>query len=156
MTRKAAKTPKQDPTKPKRGRPPKNPHNLPLLPKRANAKIDLNKAIDLRIKGLTYQEIADHFGSCRQSVQERLAPYVDTVEGIDIGSFKDRRADILAAKQQVVLSALNPDKIKEASARDQVIIFGTLYDKERLERGQSTSNAAVVIASACRTSLDDE
>ena len=150
--------PKPDPKTPpaKRGRPRTNPHNLPILPKRANAKIDLNKAIDLRIKGLTYQEIADHFGACRQSVQERLAPYVDTVEGIDIGAFKDRRADILAAKQQVVLSALNPDKIKEASARDQVIIFGTLYDKERLERGQSTSNAAVVIASACRSSMDDE
>jgi len=38
--------------------------------------------------------------------------------------------------------SLTEADIKKMSARDRVLAFGILYDKERLERGQSTENIA--------------
>lgn len=46
------------------------------------------------------------------------------------------------------LQALTAEDIKKASPRDKAIIFGTLYDKERLERGQSTVNLASIYSRA--------
>lgn len=152
----------KDFTKPKRGpgRPRKTsldlPADFPGLPATIkNVKIDLQKAIELRLKGLSYEDIGKHFKASKQAVQERLAPYVGG-QDVDLGEFKKNRADLLAWKQAQTLAALTTEDIEKANPRDKAIIFGTLYDKERLERGQSTTNAAVVIASACRSSMDDE
>lgn len=62
--------------------------------------------------------------------------------------FKGHRADIFAGVQQMVIESLSVDDIKKASVRDRTILFGTMYDKERLERGLSTSNNLMVYASA--------
>ena len=43
-----------------------------------------------------------------------------------------------------LLSAISDTDIKKASLRDKVIAAGILFDKERLERGQSTSNVSVL------------
>lgn len=110
-------------------------------------KINLRQAIDLRVKGLSYQEIADYFGVRKQSVWDALQPYgLETNGSIEV--FKEKRADILAGKQADCLAALTVDDIKKASPRDKAIIFGTLYDKERLERGQSTVNLASIYSQA--------
>lgn len=58
-------------------------------------------------------------------------------------SFKKSRADIFAGIQESVAASLSEEDIKKASVRDRTILLGTLYDKERLERGQSTSNQSV-------------
>lgn len=58
-------------------------------------------------------------------------------------AYKTNRADILAGLQETVLASLTEEDIKKAGLRDKTILFGTLYDKERLERGQSTNNQAV-------------
>lgn len=110
-------------------------------------KINLRQAIDLRCKGLSYQEIADYFGVRKQSVHEALQPYGIEMDG-SLEVFKEKRADILAGRQMDCLKALTVEDIQKASARDKAIIFGTLYDKERLERGQSTVNLAGVFSKA--------
>jgi hypothetical protein len=123
--------------------------NLPGRP-RGKGHIDLSKAIELRMKNLSYEEIGAYFGVTRQAAHDKLRPYFGA--DIDVAAFKGHRADILAAKQAEVLAALDSDKIEKASARDIAIVFGTLYDKERLERGQSTQNASVffrIIEQAC-------
>jgi hypothetical protein len=51
--------------------------------------------------------------------------------------------------------ALSDDDIKKASARDKAIVFGTLYDKERLERGQSTVNLASIYSQALESRAPD-
>lgn len=56
--------------------------------------------------------------------------------------YKSRRADLLAHKGMTLLSTLTEDKQKEMSGLQLVTAFGILYDKERLERGQSTTNVA--------------
>jgi exopolyphosphatase/pppGpp-phosphohydrolase len=65
-----------------------------------------------------------------------------------IESFKVNRADIMAGLQETVAASFTEEDIKKASVRDRTILFGTLYDKERLERGQSTQNVATILASS--------
>lgn len=57
--------------------------------------------------------------------------------------YKINRADIFAVKQIECLEHIDHARLKKASARDLAIVLGTLYDKERLERGQSTNNTSV-------------
>lgn len=126
------------------GRPPKINKQLPNAPiPKGKGKIDIQQAIELRCKGLSYQEIADYFGVAKPSVWEALRPYVHDIE-INLDTFKEKRADLMAHAQARTLALLTNEDIQKASARDKVIIFGTLYDKERLERGQSTSNISVL------------
>jgi hypothetical protein len=110
-------------------------------------KIDIALALDLRMKGLSYQVIADHFDCSKSAVIQRLKPYASDLE-VDTDVYLKNRANILANRQAAVLAGLSGEKIEKASARDLAIVFGTLYDKERLERGQSTQNVAQFWASA--------
>ena len=63
-----------------------------------------------------------------------------------IQNYKQYRADIIAGKQEELLSSLSTDDIKKASPYQKVGMFGILYDKERLERDLSTSNLASIHA----------
>lgn len=107
---------------------------------------DLATALKLRFQGFSHGDLAKHFGLPKSTLQARLKPF--ECRNINLPEFKTHRADILAAQQARVLMALSDDDIKKASARDKAIVFGTLYDKERLERGQSTVNLASIYSRA--------
>jgi exopolyphosphatase/pppGpp-phosphohydrolase len=65
--------------------------------------------------------------------------------GIDLKhleSFKNNRADIFAGKQEQILASIDDVAIKCMPVAQRIISLGILYDKERLERGQSTANIA--------------
>ena len=71
--------------------------------------------------------------------------------GIDseaLTEYKEHRADLLAGIQRTILGHMDEDRLKKASAKDLTVAYGILYDKERLERGLSTQNTAVLMASA--------
>jgi len=61
-----------------------------------------------------------------------------------LDNFKANRADILAGIQETVAASLTEEDIKNASIRDRTMLFGVLYDKERLERGQATPATSIV------------
>ena len=123
--------------------PPVKRDDLPTIPAAVQkTKIDLEKALELRLKGLSFRDIGKYFGCAHTSVAERLRPYVQN-DDIDLDTFKKNRADLLTMKQGQVMAAMSQEDIDKASLRDKAIVFGTLYDKERLERGQSTSNQSV-------------
>jgi exopolyphosphatase/pppGpp-phosphohydrolase len=69
--------------------------------------------------------------------------------------YKTNRADIFAGLQEIVAASLTEDDIKGANLRDRTILLGTLYDKERLERGQSTSNQSVFFQIVQEANNDD-
>jgi len=108
---------------------------------RAPKYTDVNKAIELRAKGLTYKDIAIYLGVSKQAVHQRLKGIMP--EDVDLQPYKNHRADILAAKQAELLKSLTPKDIKDSSPYQKVGMFGILYDKERLERGESTQNVAI-------------
>jgi len=103
-------------------------------------KINVQKAIDLRLKGLSYREIAAYFGVKHSSVYAKIRHLLP--DNIDVQAYKNNRADVFAGKQAELLNALTSKKQKDMSGLQAVTALGILYDKERLERGQSTSNIA--------------
>ena len=111
------------------------PDNLPK-------KIPIETIIAYRRKGLSINDIATIVGCSKQNVWERL----QTVgyDDVDLDSFNNSRADILAFVQSKLINSLDSDAIKEMQPYQRVVATGILYDKERLERGKSTSNINVV------------
>lgn len=129
--RKTARQPKDKDVQPS----PRAPKNTPI--KKILNHISLNP-------DATQKEIAEACNVSHQAVSQMLIRY-----GINdkcLESFKKSRADIFAGIQETVASTLSEGDIKKASVRDRTILLGTLYDKERLERGQSTSNVATILA----------
>lgn len=107
---------------------------------RADQMIPLDKLIVLREKGLSYVQIGKILGCTAANVKIRLNALGMTLESDVVEKFKEKRADILASHQFQVLENLGPEKLKKAGVRELSVMFGILYDKERLERGQSTAN----------------
>jgi predicted transcriptional regulator len=103
--------------------------------------IGIETMLELRDKNLNHGQIATLLGCDRSNVSRRLAKYKPTLEKID--RYKKNRADIYAHMQTELLAGVTSDKIKDSSATQLITGAAILYDKERLERGQSTANMSV-------------
>ncbi len=119
-------------------------------------KLDRKKVMDLHARGFSAPEIAQQQGVAHSTVWrflERMKPEIGAVE-----EFKKNRADVLArlqaksldAQERIIdtlddglLTALTP------SQKSSMLIalnaqHGTLFDKERLDRGQSVQNISIL------------
>lgn len=123
---------------------------------RSARKLDRKQVLDLHGKGLTTLEIAQHQGVAPSTVWrflDRSQPQMEALE-----QFKGGRADVLAELQAKsldvqdrildslddrVLATLTPYQ-KSGLLHALNVQAGTLYDKERLERGQSTTNVSLI------------
>jgi hypothetical protein len=56
----------------------------------------------------------------------------------DIDDYVEHRATILQGLQAKILKSIDLPAIQKTPASQRVVMAGILYDKERLERGQST------------------
>ena len=118
----------------------KKKDNLPVN-KTIDDVIPISRIIQLRKRGNSYSEIGKILGCTKQNVELRLRPFKGEIEALE--SFKEQRADVLAVYQQKLLNSLTDSDIKRMPPGSRLTGFGILYDKERLERGQSTDNIAV-------------
>jgi len=100
--------------------------------------IPLSGLIEARQKNLTLAQIGKIYGCSPQAVSQRLSK-VD-IPGLE--RFKRNRADIFAHKQRQILDAITPAKMEGAAINTLAVSLGIMYDKERLERGQSTANVS--------------
>jgi len=62
-----------------------------------------------------------------------------------VEGYKNHRAEILAGMQEKILNTITEQDIKGVPLNLRVLSYGILYDKERLERGQSTDNQSVIV-----------
>lgn len=116
-----------------------NQSELPLT--RSDCKINLVKAIEMRSKGISLQDIGDHFGVTKVAVHNLFKlhiPYIDVVDEV-----RKTRANILTAKGIELLLSLTDKEIKKIPPGSRATTFGILFDKERLERDQSTENVSI-------------
>lgn len=105
--------------------------------------VDKSSALNLRLnKQLSYADIAAIQHVSPQAIHKALKPLMP---GPEVRTFQDHRADILSGLQIKLLNQIDPQRLKKISVRDAVVSAAVLYDKERLERGQSTSNHAISI-----------
>ena len=104
--------------------------------------IPIEDIIEYRNNGLSYQDIADLVGCSKPNVSERLQQC-----GYDPNRLKNytkTRAEMFAHLQSELLNSLTPEAINDMYPHHRVLCSAILYDKERLERGKSTSNINVV------------
>lgn len=119
-------------------------------------KLDQKKVLDMHARGFSAPEIAHQQGVTHGTVWrflERMKPEIGAVE-----DFKNNRANVLAriqAKsldaQERIIDTLDDGLVAtlSPSQKSSMLIAlnaenGTLFDKERLERGQSVHNISVV------------
>ena len=118
-------------------------------------KLDRTKAVELAEQGLSTADIAQHQGVAPSTVFRFLQQTKSERYALKV--FKKERGDVfarLAAKSlnlqeaivdsldESVVSALKPHE-KGSLLHALNIQAETLYDKERLERGQSTENLSI-------------
>ena len=111
------------------------PRNKPtkLTPK-ANAILDCKA----KHPELTTREIGTLVDCDYSHVSRVLTKY--GLNEANLTEYKKNRADIFAGIQGKILESINDDDIKKASLMQKSTAMAVLYDKERLERGESTQN----------------
>lgn len=119
-------------------------------------KIDRKKVMELHARGFSAPEITRQQGVAHSTIWrflERMKPEIVAVE-----EFKKTRADVLARiqvkaldVQDRILDSLNDEVVNALtpSQKSSMLIAlnvqsGTAFDKERLERGQSTANISTL------------
>lgn len=122
-----------------------------------NRKLNEKKVTELAALGLNDADIAKHQGVSREAVWQFLDRL--KIEQKSIERFKADRADVFAGLQGKALAVqekaldyllqdgvfgLLEDKAKVSLINSVNNVFGTAYDKERLERGQSTQNVSLI------------
>lgn len=138
--------PNKPPIKRKPGRPPGAP-KIPDPSKRPkNTDINVIQEQITRNPGLSLREVGKLNGIDGSAVVRLLQRHGIHREHIE--DYKQSRADLFAGMQEKIVACITSEDLQKASLRDKVIAAATLYDKERLERGQSTVNLAAVFAKA--------
>lgn len=111
-----------------------------------NAKIDVAKAVEMRLRGLTLEEIGNQFGATKGAVHQAISKYCP--DAMDVRVYKHNESDLITALKSKVLYSMNDEKIDGMSGLQAVTAFGILTDKQRLIDGKSTANIESVINSA--------
>ncbi|OGU70148.1 MAG: hypothetical protein A3H45_10505 [Ignavibacteria bacterium RIFCSPLOWO2_02_FULL_55_14] len=127
-----------------------------LVPDRG--KWDVARAFKLKLQGLSYQEVADLVGRSKSTVVQALKDFKALLDDPDkVRTFQENEASILDAARMALITSLPTEvavkKGKRAlSPYQKVGMYGILFDKTRLLRGESTVNlnslSALVIGTA--------
>lgn len=113
-------------------------------------KIDPIKALDLRMKGLTYAQIGavlcPEQPFCKQAIDQALSKFDKFIQDAEhLPAFQQNRLSLLdAVEHRLMDSLLDDDVLAKANLRDRAVSYGIIVDKRRLESGQSTSNIALL------------
>lgn len=91
---------------------------------------------------LSTHQIGKLAGADHSTVSRTLAKY--NIEQQHLEAFKGARADILAGLQMRILTTCTDEDIKKAPFGSRILAAVQLYDKERLERDQTTENVGIM------------
>ncbi len=103
--------------------------------------IPIEKILSLRDKELSHSQIAMILGCNKSNVTTRLAGYKSRRAELD--TFKEHQADVYADIQMRAIRYLTNDKLQKAPVNVLMPVIGIAFDKERLKRGESTTNLSV-------------
>ncbi len=102
----------------------------------------------------THEEAGKALGMSRGGVSNFL--WRHKVKRGATATFRKQRAAVFTIKQQQLLEAITPAKIKEAPLASLVGSAKTLYELERLETGQSTANVGIASYDSSLADLEAE
>jgi predicted DNA-binding protein YlxM (UPF0122 family) len=109
------------------------------------AKIDINKALQLRLKkGLSYAEIDEYFGTSNGVAHSALQRFTNMlVDRGELEVYKSNKGAILESIELQLLSDISDEgKREKASLNNVAYALGQVSSMTRLEKGQSTANVA--------------
>ena len=117
-------------------------------------KIDLAKALEQRIRGMSLQEIADLHGVTNPAIAQALKPYKEHIDRLKVYSQnKANLQDIAASK--VLDTIINKD-LESEKASSLGALYSNLNQASRLERGESTSNVALKVVDLTEFALKNQ
>ena len=112
-----------------------------------DTRMDTGKMLELRLKGLSYADIgAIGGGLAAQTVHQRLSKFTKLMDNPDqVTAFRAHEAELLDAVRTSLITSLADDlAVKKGknklSGYQKVGMYGILFDKMRLLRGESTAN----------------
>jgi hypothetical protein len=105
---------------------------------------DKNMLARMYEANFTHEEIALHFGVSREAVTKMLGRLDLHRERANPAEFQEKMQNEILIRMENMLQYMSPEKMNKASLSQLIIAFGTLYDKYRLNRGESTENIATL------------
>lgn len=113
-------------------------------------KINDLELIYLHGLGMTHQQIADKLGVTRSTVTVAIGKikdeYPDLLKAEDLETFRNRESDHLGELRRFLLAAIKQKVLKmnlnQISFQQLSTLYGTIFDKDRLLRGEATEHVA--------------
>ena len=120
--------------------------------------VDIKRAVQLRLKGMTYPDIAKIMGVTKQAVHKALLPLANILAKTEqLPAYQANKADIIDNLQAEMARCLvDPEKIKKATLGNVAYAMRQLNDIGRLERDLSTSNVAYADLTKTIDEIDSE
>lgn len=110
-------------------------------------KWDIGQALKMRIsKCMTYAQIAKVMDVDEQSIKRGLSPLLSLMGQTDLlAGFRENEASFMDSIRMLALQAMSeqlndPVRRKKMDMMRLNVVYGTLFDKQRLSRGESTVN----------------
>jgi len=100
-------------------------------------KIDLDKAIELRLKGNTYRDIAKVFNCSHVTVYDRLQGLLP--DSTDLQAYQNNKANLLDSKAYEILLSLTKEDLQKETYHYKVKSLKELNEMARLERHEVTT-----------------
>ena len=100
---------------------------------------------DYVTKHLSPAELARIHHTTEQTVKHRLRRFFNTLGSTQqVHAYRLHEGDILdAVRWRIVQLLSEPERLAKATVKDLAIVFGIMFDKARLLRGQSTQNISI-------------
>ena len=127
---------------------------------------DLGKALKLRlVNHLSYDQIADMLGVTGPTIRRGIGQLETLLDNPGlVSAFKDNEAEVIDSARMLAIQAVgeqlsDPIRRKTLDISRLTMLFGVLFDKQRLIRGQSTANIkqlSLLITDAHRQRSEDE
>lgn len=119
------------------------PAEEPSPPATPYRKIDATKCIELYQKGVSVKDISKWFDCSKSAVSQTIKRYIPGL--VDTKAYNKNREIFYTALESNLLD-LTPEEMKKKMTPYQRIgAAGLIYDKRRLETGQSTENIALMV-----------
>lgn len=107
-------------------------------------KLNIQRAIKARVKGQSYQDIANAQGVHVTTVHQALKPIMEMIASPEqLEQYRANQAAILDTIAARTLASITEDDLQKASLLQKATTTAVLIDKSRLISGQSTQNIGI-------------
>lgn len=126
------------------------PADTKVIKTNGSWRIPIEAIIDLKAQNFSNSEIAQRLNCHPSNITGRLQAIERTKQ------YVKNRVFILQDLQRKLLNHLTDGKLKKANPQQLVWAYGVIYDKERLETGQSTQNIVYADMIKAKESIKSE